>query len=59
MIQPQPFKYVCPKCGYSRVVKLKSDVIATIDMLNICSKCHAKMEQKELNIFDNLKSIFK
>lgn len=27
MIQPLPFKYVCPKCGYSKIVKPKSDAL--------------------------------
>lgn len=53
MIQPQPFKFVCPKCGYS------SDALNPIDMINICSKCEAKMERKELSAFDNIQSIFK
>jgi hypothetical protein len=26
MIPPKPFKYVCPKCGYERVVKIESDI---------------------------------
>jgi len=54
MIQPKPFKFVCLKCGYSRVVKPKSDVLNPIDMINICPKCGAKMERKALNIIDKL-----
>lgn len=59
MIQPQPFKFVCPKCGYSKIVKPKSDALNPMDIMNICPKCEAKMERKELSAFDNIKSIFK
>ncbi len=59
MIQPQPFKYQCPQCGYSKLVKPRSDVLNLIEMSNICPKCNTKMEKKELTTFDNLKSIFK
>ena len=54
MIQPQPFKYVCPKCGYTKVVKPKSDVLNPMDMLDICPKCKSKMERKELGLLDKL-----
>jgi DNA polymerase III alpha subunit (gram-positive type) len=59
MIQPQPFKYVCPKCGYSKIVKPKSDVINPMDMISVCPKCQTKMEKKAMNIFDNITSILK
>lgn len=59
MIQPKPFKYLCPKCGYSKIIKLKSDVIDLMDMINTCPKCGKKMKQKELTYFDNIMSIFK
>lgn len=58
MIQPQPFKFVCPKCGYSKIVKPKSDVLDPRDMISTCPKCESKMEKKELNAFDNITSIF-
>lgn len=54
MIAPQPFKYKCSQCGYSKVVKLKSDVINPIDMNNICPKCKIQMKRVELNMFDKL-----
>lgn len=59
MIQPQPFKYACPKCGYSKIIKPKSDVLNPMDMMSICPKCETKMERKELTLLDNLLSIFK
>ena len=54
MIAPQPFKYKCPQCGYTKVVKPKSDVINPIDMLNICPKCKSKMDKSELSLLDKL-----
>lgn len=56
MIQPKPFKYVCQKCGYSKIVKPRSDVIDPRDLLlSVCPKCDIHMERKELvNIFDTI-----
>lgn len=54
MIQPQPFKYQCPKCGYTKVVRLKSDVVDPREMFNICSKCNSSMKKVDLNIIDKL-----
>ncbi len=54
MIAPQPFKYKCPKCGYSKIVKPKSDVIDLVEMLNICPKCKSEMERVELNILETI-----
>ncbi len=59
MIQPKPFKFLCPKCSYTKIVKPKSDVLNPMDMMSICPKCDAKMERKELTSLDNLLSIFK
>jgi DNA-directed RNA polymerase subunit RPC12/RpoP len=59
MIQPQPFKFVCPKCGYSIVIKPKSDQVHPYEMMNNCHKCKSKMERKSLNVFDSITSIFK
>ncbi len=58
MIQPKTFKYICPKCKYEKIIKPKSDVLNPMDMMNICPKCKTSMERKELNAFDNIKSIF-
>jgi len=54
MIAPPPFKYICSKCGYSRVVKPKSDAINPIEISDICPKCKTQMRRVELNIFDKL-----
>lgn len=59
MIQTKPFKFECPKCGYSKVVKPKSDAMSPMDIRNTCPKCNSKMQRKELNTFDSLASIFK
>lgn len=59
MIQPLPYKLTCPKCGYSKTVRPKSDVLNPIEEFPFCPKCNTKMKRKELNIFDNIKSIFK
>lgn len=55
MIAPQPFKYVCPKCGHTRVVKIKSDALTPVNLLKLnssCPICESTMDKKELNFFD-------
>ena len=60
MIQPKPYKLVCPKCGYSKNVNPKSDVLNPADMLSICPKCSVAMERKELDGISKLfNDIFK
>ena len=59
MIQSKPFKFKCLKCGYSIVVKPKSDAMTPKDIMNVCPKYNFKMDRKELNAFDNLTNIFK
>lgn len=54
MIAPKPFKYKCQKCGYNKIVKSKSDVITPIEWNNICPKCKAEMERKELNLIEKV-----
>ncbi len=54
MMAAEPFKYKCQQCGYSKVIKPKSDVINPIDMMNVCPKCKNIMEKVTLNIFDKL-----
>ena len=53
-VTPRPFKYKCPKCGYSKIVRPKSDVINPIEWDNTCPKCQAAMESKELNIIEQV-----
>ena len=54
MIAPQPYKYKCSQCKYTKVVKPESDVIDLMDLNNICPKCKSKMERESLNILDKL-----
>jgi DNA-directed RNA polymerase subunit RPC12/RpoP len=59
-IAPKPYKLKCPNCGFSKIVKIKSDLLSPTDLINMsdkCPKCSAKMEKKELNIFDKIKVI--
>jgi len=52
MIKPQPFKLECPKCGYSKTVRPKSDT----DMFYspICPKCSTEMQRKPLSGLDSI-----
>lgn len=59
MIAPKPFKYVCPTCNYSKIVKPKSDVLNPLEYNNICPKCKKQMKKEELNSIDSLVGIFK
>ncbi|MCX6075664.1 MAG: hypothetical protein NTW78_02110 [Campylobacterales bacterium] len=47
MIAPQPFKYTCPQCGYSKVVKPESDVLSPKDLIRTCPKCGNGSLEKE------------
>jgi ribosomal protein S27AE len=57
-IAPKPFKWVCPKCGYSKTITPKSDTLNPIDMINTCPKCSEKMVRKEVGALDILKGLF-
>jgi len=59
MIQPKPFKFVCPKCGYSKVIAPKSDVLHPSNLISTCPKCKNNMEKQEANVLDKILSIFK
>jgi len=54
MIKPKPFKFVCPKCAYSKTVRPKSDVLTPMDFMSSCPKCGEKMERKELDLIAKL-----
>lgn len=57
MIKPNPYKLVCPKCDFSKIVAPKSDAISSKDLIAmspICSKCGEQMERKSANSFDNV-----
>lgn len=57
MIAPTPYKLICPKCGYSKVVKIKSDCLSPKDLMAmspICPKCKEIMDKKSVDKLDNL-----
>ncbi len=54
MIRPKAFKYKCPNCGYSKIVKPKSDALTPLDFISICPKCNNQMERKELNAVEKI-----
>ena len=58
MIQPNPYKLVCPKCDYSKVITPKSDVINLAIDLSLCPKCNIRLEEKPIPTKEN-KSWFK
>ncbi len=61
-IKPNPYKLVCPKCGFSKVVAPRSDGLSAKDLVAmspVCSKCKGTMERKDTTILDNIFSIFK
>jgi len=47
--QPKAYKLKCHKCGYSKIVRPKSDALNPIDMLSICPKCEVHMKREELS----------
>lgn len=61
-VKPNPYRLVCPKCGFSKVVTLKSDVLSPKDLIAmspVCSKCKEQMERKDLNKLDDIFSMFR
>ena len=56
-IKPNPYKLVCPKCGFSKIVAPKSDALSPKDLVAmspICSKCGDKMERRSVDGLDSL-----
>ena len=54
-IAPRPYKLVCPKCAFSKTVRLKSDALSGKDMLQmsiVCPRCGTTMNKEALNKFD-------
>ena len=65
-IKPNPYKLVCPKCGFSKVVAPKSDALSPKDLVAmspVCKKCGEKMERKSVDkldsVIDSLFGMFK
>ena len=66
MIAPLPFKCVCEICGFSRIVKSKSDVLGLEDFKSrICPNCdilmkiHETWSVKDISLFERLLKFFK
>ena len=45
-VRPKPYKLVCPKCGFTKIVTPKSDASTMIEDLSSCPKCEVRMEIK-------------
>ena len=65
-IKPNPYKLVCSKCGFSKVVAPKSDVLSAKDLVAmspVCKKCGEKMERRSVDkldsVIDSLFGIFR
>ncbi len=54
MITPEPFKWKCPKCGYSKIINPEGDSLHPEVFNNQCPKCNASMETTSLNILERL-----
>ncbi|MDY3205560.1 MAG: hypothetical protein RBR70_10865 [Arcobacter sp.] len=65
-VRPNPYKLVCPKCGYSKLVAPKSDCISPKDLISmnpVCPKCKEQMDRKSVDrldsVIDSLFGMFK
>ncbi|EPZ2626741.1 hypothetical protein ACXLT2_000006 [Campylobacter coli] len=52
MIRPMPFKKVCKKCGYSKVIAPKSDVMPFSGDVFTCPKCKETLQIKNTNALE-------
>jgi endogenous inhibitor of DNA gyrase (YacG/DUF329 family) len=48
------FKLKCPKCGYSKIIKQKGDIINPLTIITTCPKCGSEMEEVEFDTFDRV-----
>ncbi len=54
-VAPRPYKLVCPKCGFTKIVRLESDALSGKDLLQlsvVCPRCGTAMNKEALNRFD-------
>ena len=65
-VKPNPYKLVCSKCCFSKVVAPKSDALSPKDLVAmspICKKCGEKMERKSVDklesVIDSLFGMFR
>jgi Zn finger protein HypA/HybF involved in hydrogenase expression len=54
MIPPKPYKLKCTKCGYTKIIKPKSDVLPSLDFITTCPKCRGKVVKCDLNLVDKI-----
>jgi len=54
MIAPEAYKVKCPKCGFSRMVKQRSDVLDVGAMLIHCPTCKVALETVELGALEKI-----
>lgn len=48
-VRPKPYKLVCPKCGYSKIVAPKSDCLTGEDLLAMNPVCkNVEIKWKEI-----------
>lgn len=50
MIRPIPYKLICPKCRFTKIVTPKSDSSLIIEDLASCPKCKVRMEIRYLDL---------
>lgn len=56
-VRPTPYKLVCPKCGFSKVVAPQSDCLSPKDLMNmnpVCPKCKETMDRKSVYGLDSI-----
>ena len=61
-IKPNPYKLVCLKCGFSKIVAPKSDALSPKDLVAmspICPKCKEQMKKEKVSPIDTILNIFK
>jgi len=60
MIKPAPYKLICPKCNYFKIVRPQSDCLNITEMMDICPKCAVPMKPSKISIANNtFKSIYR
>lgn len=51
-IRPEPHKYVCTECSFSKVVAPRSDFLAPNEYFKVCPKCGAEVNRVELTFIE-------
>ena len=58
MIKPKPFKLICPKCKYTKIIRPQSDSFNIMDAVDICPRCAVPMKYSTTkripNVFTSL-----